>query len=101
MLRKLTLRQKKWFSYKRKRIIQQLPEINENKSEGKLEVGEIFCNNDETIFEPLPRKKKFKSIKPRYFCKILKEIKDLLYLIDNDDVFSEARGHLFCIKNIL
>ena len=40
-------------------LIEQLPEIKENKSEGELEVGEIFYNDDETIFEPLPRKKKF------------------------------------------
>ena len=42
-----------------------------------------------------------KSTKPGFFCEILKEIKDLSYLIDNDDVFSEALEHLFCIKKIL
>ena len=75
-------------------LIEQLSEINEN----KLEVGEILFNDDETIFEPLPRKKKFKSTKPGFFREMLKEIKDLLYLIDNDDVFSETLEHLFCIK---
>ena len=42
-----------------------------------------------------------KSTKPGFFREILKEIKDLSYLIDNDDVFSEALEHLFCIKKIL
>ena len=82
-------------------LIEQLPEINDNKRKGELEVGEILCNNDETIFEPLPRKKKFKSTKPVFFSEILKEIKDLSYLIHNDDVFSETLEHLFCIKKIL
>ena len=78
-----------------------MPEINENKSEGELEVGEILCNDDETIFELLPRKKKFKSTKSGFFREMLKEIKDLSYLIDNDDAFSEAFEHLFCIRKIL
>ena len=58
----------------------------------------MLYNDDVTIFEPLPRKKKFKSTKPGFFREILKEIKDLSYLIDNDDVFSEALEHLYCIK---
>ena len=78
--------------------MKELLEINENKSEGELEVGEILCNDDEKI---LPRKKKFKSTKPGFFCEILKEIKDLLYLIDNDDVFSDALEYLLCIKKML
>ena len=67
------------------------------KSEGELEVEEILCDDDETIFEPLPRKEKLRSTKSRFFREVLKEIKDLWYLIDNDDVFSEALEHLFCI----
>ena len=39
-------------------ITEQLPEVNENKSEGELEGREILCNDDQTIFESLPRKKK-------------------------------------------
>ena len=74
-------------------LIERLPEINENKSEGELEAGEMLCNDDEAIFEPLPRKKKFKSTKPGFFRKILKEIKDLSNLIDNDDLFSKALEH--------
>ena len=53
----------------------------------------MLYNDDEAIFEPLPRKKKFKSTKPGFFRKILKEIKDLSNLIDNDDLFSEALEH--------
>ena len=34
-------------------LIEQLPEINENKSEGEM-VGEILYNDGETISEPLP-----------------------------------------------
>ena len=56
-------------------LIEQLPEINENKSEGEM-VGEILYNDGETISEPLPWKKKFKSTKPGFFCKILKDVKD-------------------------
>ena len=58
--------------------MKELLEINENKSKGELEVREIFCIDDETIFDPLPQKKKFKSTKAGFFCEILKEIKDLL-----------------------
>ena len=58
--------------------MKELLEINENNSEGELEVGEILCNNDETIFDPLPRKKKFKSTKGGFFREILKEMKDHL-----------------------
>ena len=50
-------------------LIEQLPEINENKSEGELEVQEILYNDDETIFEPLLQKKKFKSTKPGSFLR--------------------------------
>ena len=56
--------------------MKELLEINENKSKGELEVREIFCNDDETIFDPLTQK--FKSTKAGCFCEILKEIKDLL-----------------------
>ena len=61
----------------------------------------MLYNDDETIFESLLRNKKFKSTKLGFFREILKEIKDLSYLIDNDDVFSEALEHLLCIKKIL
>ena len=47
------------------------------KSEGELEVEEILCDDDETIFEPLPRKEKLRSTKSRFFREVLKEIKDL------------------------
>ena len=61
-------------------LIEQLPEINENKSEGEMvgEIlsGEILYNDSETISEPLPWKKKFKSTKPGFFRKILKDVKD-------------------------
>ena len=58
----------------------------------------MFYNDDQTIFEPLARKKKFKSTKPGFFRKKLKEIKELSYLIYNDDIFSEGLEHLFWIK---
>lgn len=50
-------------------LIEQLSGIDENKSEGELEVGEILCKDDETIFEPLLERKSLKALNLHFFAK--------------------------------
>ena len=50
-------------------LIERLPEINENKSEDELEVGEMLYNDDETFLSPYFERRSLKALNLDFFAK--------------------------------